>query len=67
MGRFVEYVEELAKSKGFDVITTDTTENAKGVPWKAYGFWKKMGYKDIGERLATKYDFKTIPLVKRLK
>ena len=63
----VEYVEGLAKSRGFDVITTDTTENAKGVPWKAYGFWKRMGYEDNGKRLSTNYDFKVIPLVKKLK
>ena len=63
----VEYVEELAKSRGFYVITTDTTENANGVPWKAYGFWKRMSYEDTGERLTTQYCFKVIPLVKRLK
>ena len=62
----VEYVEELAKSRGYDFIRTDTTENAKGVPWKSYGFWKKMGYKDTGERITSKYDFKNIPLVKGL-
>ena len=62
----VEYIEDLAKSRGMDVITTDTTENAKGVPWKAYGFWKKMGYEDTGKRLASGYDFKIIPLVKKL-
>lgn len=63
----VEYLEKLVKSRGFDVITTDTTENAKGVPWKAYGFWKRMGYEDNGKRLSTKFDFKVIPLVKNLK
>lgn len=63
----VEYVERLMKSRGFDFITTDTTENAEGIPWKAYGFWKRLGYKDTGKRLATRYDFKVIPLVKRLK
>ena len=62
----VEYIEDLAKSRGMDVITTDTTENAKGVPWKAYGFWKKMGYEDTGKRLPSGYDFKVIPLVKKL-
>jgi len=62
----VEYIEDLAKSRGMDVITTDTTENAKRVPWKAYGFWKKMGYEDTGKRLASGYDFKIIPLVKKL-
>jgi ribosomal protein S18 acetylase RimI-like enzyme len=63
----VEYIEELAKSRGYNFIRTDTTENAKGVPWKSYGFWKKMGYKDTGERVSSKYDFKNIPLFKRLK
>ena len=63
----VEYVEALAKSRGFNVMRTDTTENAAGVPWKSYGFWRKIGYEDTGERLATKYGFKVIPLVKKLK
>jgi GNAT superfamily N-acetyltransferase len=63
----VEYVEELARSRGFSVLKTDTTENALGIPWKAYGFWKKMGYEDTGERIATEYGLKVIPLVKNLK
>jgi GNAT superfamily N-acetyltransferase len=62
----VEHVEGLVKSRGFDFITTDTTENANGVPWKAYGFWKKMGYVDTGKRTPTNYDFKTIPFIKKL-
>lgn len=62
----VEYVEKLAQSRGLKMITTDTTENSNGVPWKAYGFWKKMGYQDTKKRLSTKYDFKVIPLVKKL-
>ena len=48
-------------------MKTDTTENIEGIPWKSHGFWIKMGYKDIGERLITKWDFKTIPFVKNLK
>lgn len=63
----VEYVEEIALSKDLYVMKTDTTENVIGVPWKAYGFWTRMGYEDTGERLPTKWDFKEIPLVKRLK
>ena len=63
----VEYVEELAKSRGFSVMKTDTTENAEGIPWKSYGFWRRMGYRDVGERVTTKYGFKVIPLVKKLK
>jgi GNAT superfamily N-acetyltransferase len=63
----VEYVENLAKSRGYNIIWTDTTENVEGVPWKAYGFWRKMGYEDTGERVLTEYGFKIIPLVKSLK
>ncbi len=62
----VEFVEELAKSRGFSVLKTDTTENAEGVPWRAYGFWRKMGYEDKGVRLSTEYGFKVIPLTKNL-
>jgi len=63
----VEYVERLAKSRGYNVMKIDTTENVEGVPWKAYGFWRKMGYEDSGKRIATEYGFKDIPLVKKLK
>jgi GNAT superfamily N-acetyltransferase len=62
----VEFAEELAKSRGMTVLTTDTTENAAGVPWRAYGFWRKMGYEDTGKRLPSSYDFRVIPLVKKL-
>ena len=34
----VNYLEDLAKSLGMTVITTDTIENARGIPWKACGF-----------------------------
>jgi ribosomal protein S18 acetylase RimI-like enzyme len=63
----VEYVEALAKYRGYDAMRTDTTENAEGVPWKSYGFWRRMGYEDTGERVATEYGFKVIPLLKKLK
>jgi len=63
----VTYVEEVAKSEGIHVMKTDTTENASGTPWKSYTFWKKLGYKDTGERLVTEYSFKEIPLLKELK
>jgi len=62
----VEHVENIAKAKRLSLIKTDTTENAEGVPWKSYGFWIKMGYKNNGERLPTKWSFKTIPFVKKL-
>lgn len=63
----VAYVEGIAKSKGCYLMKTETTENADGVPWKSCIFWIRMGYEDTGERLATNYDFKEIPLIKRLK
>lgn len=66
----VAYVEGIAKSNGCYLMKTDTTENADDVPWKSYNsynFWTKIGYKDTGERLPTNYDFKEIPLIKRLK
>ena len=63
----VEYVEALAKYRDIKIMRTDTTENAEGVPWKSYGFWRKMGYEDTGERVATEYGFNIIPLVKKLK
>jgi ribosomal protein S18 acetylase RimI-like enzyme len=63
----VEHVEAIAKSRGVTVVRTDTTENAKGVPWNSFGFWRKMGYEDTGERVATEYGFKVIPLLKKLK
>jgi ribosomal protein S18 acetylase RimI-like enzyme len=63
----VAYVEGIAKSKSCHVMKTDTTEDVDGVPWKAYTFWTRMGYEDTGKRLPTNYDFKEIPLVKRLK
>jgi len=62
----VEHVENIAKAKGLSLMKTDTTENIEGVPWKSYGFWIKMGYKNKGERLPTKWNFKTIPFDKRL-
>jgi ribosomal protein S18 acetylase RimI-like enzyme len=63
----VTHVENVALANGYSCIKTDTTENAEGLPWKSYGFWKKMGYHDTGERLPTKWSFKTIPLVKNLR
>ena len=62
----VTYTEGIAKAKGCYLMKTDTTENTAGVPWKSYGFWIRMGYEDTGKRLPTNYDFKEIPLIKRL-
>lgn len=62
----VAYAEHISELRGCPLMKTDTTENAQGVAWKAYGFWIRLGYVDTGERLRTNYDFKEIPLVKRL-
>lgn len=62
----VAHVEGVARECGFSLVRTDTTENAQGVPWKSYGFWIRMGFRDTGERLRTEYDFKTIPFIKNL-
>ena len=61
------YVENLARRQGIHIVLTDTTENAKGKPWKSYAFWIGMGYKDTGERLKTKWSFKEIPFYKNIK
>jgi ribosomal protein S18 acetylase RimI-like enzyme len=63
----VAYVEGVAFASGYSCVKTDTTENAQGVPWKSYGFWTRMGYVDTNERIPTKWSFKTIPFVKKLK
>jgi ribosomal protein S18 acetylase RimI-like enzyme len=63
----VTYVEDIARAQGCYLMKTDTTENTGGVPWKAYRFWTRMEYQDSGERLLTNYDFKVIPLTKKLK
>ena len=62
----VHYAEDIARSRGVRTMRTDTTENAEGKPWKSYGFWTKMGYKDTGERLPTKLNFKEINFTKKL-
>jgi ribosomal protein S18 acetylase RimI-like enzyme len=63
----VTHVENIAKANGYCLMKTDTVENAEGIPWKSYSFWTKIGYKDTGERLTTKWDFKIIPFVKNLR
>jgi len=62
----VTHVEDIVKSHDYFVMKTDTTENADGVPWNAYTFWTRIGYKDTGKRVLTNYDFKEIPFIKRL-
>lgn len=64
--KLVTYAEDKAKSLGCHSMKTDTTENIRGVPWRSYTFWLKMGYKDTGERIPTEYDFKEIHFIKKL-
>ncbi len=63
----VQYVEKMAIESGLARMETDTTERADGVPWTSYNFWIRMGFRDTGERLETKWSFKTIPFIKRLR
>jgi len=63
----VEAVEELAENNGATSLTTGTAINSEGKPWKAYGFWIRMGYKDTGERTDSGYGFKYCRFVKKLK
>jgi len=63
----VKKVETLAKGKGANYLTTGTTINGQGKPWKAYGFWTHMGYTDTGERTDSGYEFNYCKLVKKLR
>jgi ribosomal protein S18 acetylase RimI-like enzyme len=63
----VAHVENIAQAQGCTSMKTETTENADGVPWKAYSFWIRMGYEDTGQRLPTNYDFMEIPLRKQFR
>ena len=62
----VKRAERLARDKGVKYLTTGTAINSEGEPWKAYGFWMRMGYVDAGERTDTGYGFKYCKLVKKL-
>jgi len=62
----VERAERMAKNKGAKYVATGTAINSEGKPWKAYGFWMHLGYKDAGERTVTAYGFKYCKLVKKL-
>lgn len=62
----VNMVERIARAKGVTSLITGTSINTEGEPWKAYGFWIRMGYKDTGERTESGYGFKYCNLVKRL-
>jgi len=47
--RVLHFVEERAKSQGKSAVTTGTSRNAAGVPWKSYPWWQARGYRVTGE------------------
>ena len=47
-------------------MAAGTAINGEEKPWKAYGFWIRMGYVDAGEMTDTRYGFKCCKLVKKL-
>lgn len=62
----VNTVERLARDRGVTSLITGTSINSEGEPWKAYGFWIRMGYEDTGERTDSGFGFKYCRLAKRL-
>jgi len=62
----VNVAERLARDKGITSMVTGTSISSEGKPWKAYGFWIRMGYKDTGERTDSGYCFTYCRFVKRL-
>jgi GNAT superfamily N-acetyltransferase len=63
----VKRVEELAERESVAYLTAGTAINREGKPWRAYGFWLRMGYLDTGERTDSGCGFKYCKLVKKLK
>jgi len=62
----VNVAERSARDKGKTFMITGTSISSEGKPWKAYGFWMRMGYKDTGERTDSGYCFTYCRFVKRL-
>lgn len=62
----VNMVERLARDKGVTSLITGTSIDSEGKPWKAYGFWIRMGCKETEERTDSGYGFKYCKFVKRL-
>jgi ribosomal protein S18 acetylase RimI-like enzyme len=61
-----QHIEKIAKEKGIKCLVTGTSINKNGKPWRAYGFWVQMGFKDTGERIQGKHGLKYIKLVKQI-
>ena len=62
----VNEVEKIARDRNIASLKTGTSINAEGTPWKAYGFWTKMGFQDTGERTDSGYGFKYCKLERSL-
>jgi ribosomal protein S18 acetylase RimI-like enzyme len=62
----VNNVERIAKDRKLALLKTGTSVNNKGIPWRAYGFWLRMGLEDTGERTDSGYGFSYCKFIKRL-
>ena len=62
----VNNVEGIAKDRKVAFLKTGTSINNKGMPWRAYGFWLRMGFKDTGKRTDSGYGFNYCEFIKRL-
>ncbi|MFZ0831274.1 MAG: GNAT family N-acetyltransferase [Thermoplasmata archaeon] len=47
--RLLRFVEEKARTEGKSAVTTGTSRNAEGVPWKSFAWWQAQGYRVTGE------------------
>jgi GNAT superfamily N-acetyltransferase len=62
----MQHIEKIAKEKEMDCLVTGTSINKNGKPWKAYGFWLQMGFRDTGERIQGAHGLKYVKLVKQI-
>ena len=62
----VNEVERITRDRKMVLLKTGTLINIEGTPWKAYGFWMRMGFQDTGERTDSGYGFKYSKLIKTL-
>lgn len=62
----IKHIEKTAKEKGINRLVTGTSINKDEKPWKAYGFWIRMGFTDTGERIQGLHGLKYVRFVKQL-
>jgi GNAT superfamily N-acetyltransferase len=62
----IQHIEKVAEEKGIDSLVTATSINKDGKPWKAYGFWVRMGFIDRGERIQGLHGLKYVKFIKRI-